>query len=129
MTGICHPLSLPAGGGAAIRRGPRPLSGALLDPGSWRPWAGLGGNSLGGSPSAASLQGPLERFRSLGILLFSLASITAVLLLLFHITRLGAAADDPQARKRAMLGILISGVALSMLGGLGGLTALFWNFF
>ena len=111
----------------SLAAGPSPASALTLDPSAWRPFGGLSGG-LGGSPTTKALEKPLGSLKSVFLLIFALGTITAILFLMINITRLGGAGDNPAERRNAILGILFSGVALALLGGLSFVLALAWNF-
>jgi len=62
---------------------------------------------------------------------FILAVIVLILLavLIISITKFAAAGDDASARKQAMMGILISGVSISLIGGIAVIVSLAKNLF
>lgn len=56
-------------------------------------------------------------------------TITAILSLLFQITKLGAAGDNDRMRVVALKGIGFSGAALAVFGSLAVVVGFFWNLF
>lgn len=61
----------------------------------------------------------LSQWNFLIIAVLAFAIITVTLILVINITKLAKARDNPDDRKEAAKGILISGVCLSVLGSIG----------
>jgi len=95
------------------------LPDGALDPGS---------SVLGGTPSTENLSRTVLMQRSFAEAMFALGAITCIIFLLIYITKLGAAGDNAKARKNAITGIIVSGIALVLLGGLSVVLAFAWGF-
>ena len=69
-----------------------------------------------------ALSRPGNRFAITGIL-----AVTMFIFMLVQFTKLGAAGDNEQSRKRAIAGILTTGIATALLGGASVVIGFFWN--
>ena len=69
----------------------------------------------------------MTNIRNIATAITGICVITAVLSLIFQISKLGAAGDNEKARRVAMRGILISGAVLAVFGSLGLVIGFFWN--
>ena len=49
--------------------------------------------------------------------MFGVATLTFVVLFIINFVKLGAAADNPNQRSEALKGLLHTGIALALLGG------------
>ena len=58
-------------------------------------------------------------------ILFSLVTLAAMAALIINITKLATSSGNPAGRSQALRNILISGICLSVLGGLGLVYAVF----
>ena len=81
-------------------------------------------NTIGASEAADTI----SRFRDLGVVITGLGALTCVFFLALSITKLGAAGDNDQARRRAIAGLATSSVAVAILGGLSVYLGFFWKF-
>lgn len=70
--------------------------------------AGIGG----------AMAGILDRYKTVGTAIFGFCTVTAFILMVIQFTKLAAAGDNEQARKKAIMGILTCGVAIMLLGGI-----------
>lgn len=91
------------------------ISNSLVPPGS-------GTANMEASISDLVLDG-----KTLAVGFMGLCAITSILALFWNIAKLGAAGDNERERRRAWVGILVSGLALSIFGGLSVVVGLFWN--
>lgn len=78
---------------------------------------------------ATLVKKPLDKYKSMATAVTGFATVTAFLALIFCITKLSAAGDNEQARHRAMMGILTSGIGVALLGGATVIIGFFWNLF
>ena len=78
---------------------------------------------------ATLVKKPLDKYKSMATAVTGFATVTAFLALIFCITKLSAAGDNGQARHRAMMGILTSGIGVALLGGATVIIGFFWNLF
>ena len=85
-------------------------------------------HSLNNTISASEAADTISRFRDLGVVITGLGAITCVFFLALSITKLGAAGDNDQARRRAIAGLATSSVAVAILGGLSVYLGFFWKF-
>ena len=85
-------------------------------------------HSLNNTISASEAADTISRFRDLGVVITGLGALTFVFFLALSITKLGAAGDNDQARRRAIAGLATSSVAVAILGGLSVYLGFFWKF-
>jgi len=85
-------------------------------------------HSLSNTINASDAAETISRFRDLGVVITGLGALTCVFLLALSITKLGAAGDNDQARRRAIAGLATSSVAVAILGGLSVYLGFFWKF-
>ena len=85
-------------------------------------------DSLNNTISASDATDAISRFRDLGVVITGLGALTCVFFLALSITKLGAAGDNDQARRRAIAGLATSSVAVAILGGLSVYLGFFWKF-
>lgn len=85
--------------------------------------------SIGGTDYMSGLVNFIDKYKSVALAILAVCVITSILCLIFAITKLGAAgvAENPRAKHMAMMGILISGIALALFGGLTIVVSFFWN--
>lgn len=85
--------------------------------------------SIGGTDYMTGLVAFIDKYKNVALAILAVCVITSILCLIFAITKLGAAgvADNPRAKNVAMMGILISGIALALFGGLTIVIGFFWN--
>lgn len=88
---------------------------------------GAEGVTAGNPSSAISLV--LTKYRTIALVVSGVCTITAILSLLFQITKLGAAGDNDRMRAVALKGIGFSGAALAVFGSLAVVVGFFWNLF
>lgn len=70
----------------------------------------------------------MPQVRSIGLAITSICTIICFAAFLISVTKLSASAGNPQARQRALTGILVSGIALALFGGAWVVVSFFWNF-
>ena len=58
----------------------------------------------------------------------SILTITMFIFMLVQFTKLGASGDNDSARKKAIAGILTTGIATALFGGASIIIGFFWNF-
>lgn len=86
-----------------------------------------GATETTGSDQSSAISLVIMKYKSVSVVIVGICVITAILSLLFQITKLGAAGDNEQMRAAALKGIIYSGVVLSIFGALGIFVGLFWN--
>lgn len=69
----------------------------------------------------------LGKYKTVAVFVFAVCTITAFMLMVLMFTKLAAAGDNEQARKRAIAGILTCGIAVALLGGITIVIGFFWN--
>ncbi len=76
-------------------------------------------------PGSMSAEAFVPRYASLVNFGLAILAITSFLIMLFQFARLGNAGDDEKARKRAISGILMSGISLALFGSLAVVVSIF----
>jgi len=61
-------------------------------------------------------------------LLYSIVTLFSLVVLIINITKLSTSGGNPMARSEALRNILISGIALTVLGSMGAIYAVFVGF-
>lgn len=56
-----------------------------------------------------------------------LGTLTFIIFFAISVLKLGASAENPQARSRALMGILVTGIAAALFGATTIILGLFWN--
>lgn len=83
--------------------------------------------SMGGGDDSTNFGGVVKSYKSVATIIFSILTVTMLVLLGIQITKLGAAGDNEIARKKATMGILTTGIATALLGGSTIVVSFFWN--
>lgn len=83
---------------------------------------------LGGTPTTEALAQTIATEKMVGETVLALGTITCIIFLFVYITKLGAAGDNAKARQSAISGIIVSGIALALLGSLTAVLAFVWGF-
>lgn len=73
--------------------------------------------------------GPLDKYKSIAVIITGFLTVTAFLSMIFCITKLSTAGDNEMARKKALMGILTSGIGIALLGSVTLVIGFFWNIF
>ena len=60
----------------------------------------------------------LNKYKMIGQGIVGLCTIISITALIFYITKLGAAGDNPRLKQSAVSGVMYSGIALALFGGL-----------
>ena len=74
--------------------------------------------------SAATL---ISKYKTIATAISGVLTITMLIFLLIQISKLGAAGDNDMARKKAIMGILTTGLATALFGGVTIVVGFFWN--
>lgn len=74
--------------------------------------------------SAATL---ISKYKTIATAISGVLTITMLIFLLIQISKLGAAGDNDTARKKATMGILTTGIATALFGGITVVVGFFWN--
>jgi len=67
------------------------------------------------------------QYRTIASVITGILAVTMFIFMLVQFTKLGAAGDNEQGRKRAIAGILTTGIATALLGGASVVIGFFWN--
>lgn len=70
----------------------------------------------------------MKQVREVAQVITAICTIICFVAFLISVTRLATSAGNPQARQRALSGILVSGIALTLFGGAWVVVSFFWNF-
>lgn len=69
----------------------------------------------------------VSQYRTIASVITGILAVTMFIFMLVQFTKLGAAGDNEQSRKRAIAGILTTGIATALLGGASVVIGFFWN--
>ena len=86
-------------------------------------------DSLGKPIEATDFSDFFQNFKKLGIAISGLCTMTSLMHFIISLTKLSASAGNDRARSTAIKGVLFSGVALALFGGITTVVAVFWNAF
>lgn len=78
---------------------------------------------------AELIEKPLNKYKSIATIVTGFATVTAFLAMIFSMTKLSMAGDNDAERKKAIMGILTSGIGVALLGSATIIIAFFWNLF
>lgn len=70
----------------------------------------------------------LEKYRTVISILAGVSTLTMVLFFVLNFVKLAKSSDNPQQRQSAMIGIIFTGCATVILGGVMALFTFFYNF-
>lgn len=70
----------------------------------------------------------MPQVRAVAQVITTICTVICLAAFLISVTKLATSAGNPQARQRALTGILISGIALALFGGAWVVVSFFWNF-
>lgn len=88
------------------------------------------GISVGGSATASTdYTAVTNEIKGILQWVTGLLALVMFFFLILQFMKLGASGDNEQARKKAIQGILTSGIALSLFGGSSFIIGFFWNAF
>ena len=82
----------------------------------------------GSDGEALQLGGVVSKYKSVAVVITSILTITMFIFMLVQFTKLGASGDNDSARKKAIAGILTTGIATALFGGASIIIGFFWNF-
>ena len=71
----------------------------------------------------------IANLQSLAVVIVGVCAICSLILFFVSITRLSTSAGNDMARRRAMKGVLFSGLALALFGGGNVIIGALWNMF
>lgn len=69
----------------------------------------------------------ITQYRTIAVAITGILTITMLIFMLIRFTKLGASGDNEMARKKAIMGILTTGIATALLGGATIIVGFFWN--
>ena len=69
----------------------------------------------------------IGKYKTIATAITGILTITMLIFMLIQFTKLGAAGDNEMARKKAIMGILTTGIATALLGGATIVVGFFWN--
>ncbi len=69
----------------------------------------------------------ISKYKTIATAISGILTITMLVFLLIQISKLGAAGDNDIARKKAIMGILTTGLATALFGGVTIVVGFFWN--
>lgn len=69
----------------------------------------------------------ITKYKSIATAIMGILTITMLIFMLIQFTKLGAAGDNEMARKKAIMGILTTGIATALLGGATIIVGFFWG--
>lgn len=75
----------------------------------------------------ANLGGLVDKGKVLAQVILGLATLASIVFLIINIAKMSAAGSNEANRKKAQTGILWSGIALALFGGLSFVVGFFWN--
>jgi hypothetical protein len=82
----------------------------------------------GNNTNAMNMGGVVQKYQSIATVITGILTVTMFIFMLIQFTKLGAAGDNESARKKAINGILTTGIATALLGGATIIIGFFWNF-
>jgi len=77
--------------------------------------------------TATSIANIISKYKTVAVALTGVLTITMLIFMLLQFTKLGAAGDNEMARRKAIMGILTTGIATALLGGSTVVIGFFWN--
>ena len=69
----------------------------------------------------------ITKYKAIAVAIMGILTITMLIFMLLQFTKLGAAGDNEMARKKAIMGILTTGIATALLGGATIIVGFFWG--
>lgn len=69
----------------------------------------------------------INKYKAIAVALMGILTITMLIFMLIQFTKLGGAGDNEMARKKAIMGILTTGIATALLGGATVVVGFFWG--
>jgi len=84
--------------------------------------------SLKGSVTLEEAQSGILSFKNLILFFITMCAATCVMFMALNITKLGQAGDNEAERKKAVAGILYTGLGIAIFGGMDIVLAFLWNF-
>lgn len=82
---------------------------------------------IGDGSAADGFTTVMTQYRRIAVAITGILTITMLIFMLIQFTKLGASGDNEMARKKAIMGILTTGIATALLGGATIIIGFFWN--
>lgn len=77
---------------------------------------------------ALQLGDVVNKYKGVAVVITSILTITMFIFMLIQFMKLGASGDNDSARRKAIVGILTTGIATALFGGASIIIGFFWNF-
>jgi len=77
--------------------------------------------------SSDSFATVITKYKSIATAVMGILTITMLIFMLIQFTKLGASGDNEMGRKKAIMGILTTGIATALLGGATIVVGFFWG--
>lgn len=90
----------------------------------------VGGNpqiSLKQRVSANEFSQFLSNYKGLALAISGICAITAIIMFVVSISKLSVSAGNEQLRRKAWSGIILSGIAIALIGGITTVVGVFWH--
>lgn len=87
---------------------------------------GNGGFETSGN-TGKSISNVLSKYKELAVGVMGVLTVTMLIFMLIQFAKLGASGDNDMARKKAIMGILTTGIATALLGGSTIVVGFFWG--
>lgn len=84
-------------------------------------------STVASQSSNGSFTTVITKYKSIATAIMGILTITMLIFMLIQFTKLGAAGDNEMARKKAIMGILTTGIATALLGGATIVVGFFWG--
>lgn len=88
-----------------------------------------GAGGISDSDGTESIATIIGKYKTIATAIMGILTITMLIFMLVQFTKLGAAGDNEIQRKKAIMGILTTGIATGLLGGATIVVGFFWNVF
>lgn len=86
-----------------------------------------GVNVTGQTDSTSAWRTLLDKYKNVITIVSAIAAVTFVIFFIMNFLKLGASADNPQARSRALSGLLWTGLGAAGLGAVSIIMGIFYN--
>lgn len=118
FTSLTPAYAAPGEGGGGTTGGPSSIFDVVGDDGT------VGTVGDGTSQGFTTV---MTQYRTIAVAITGILTITMLIFMLIQFTKLGASGDNEMARKKAIMGILTTGIATALLGGATIVIGFFWN--
>lgn len=86
-----------------------------------------GAGGITDDDGSQSIELVITKYKTIATAIMGVLTITMLIFMLIQFTKLGAAGDNEIGRKKAIMGILTTGIATALLGGATIVVGFFWN--